>query len=222
MCVVVPRAPCWGNFQSPADPPRNHFIDPLYGGPHRSGCNVSALLSRPKEPSRSSGHHRAKGYRAPCNHDQGPSCPWTQTGVSSPASTKAEMSALPLETHRPAPRNSWAASPGGEESARSGRQPSAYREEHGPEEARSTRFLSTARRVAGGVRRTSQELRPVHQCLHHRFRLRSGCATRAAREPARSTDARDAALTSRPDQHSPRRSPDRKSANAGGGHAVPR
>ena len=54
-----------------------------------------------QEPSCSVDHEQ-RALRSPLQPlTRRPSCPWTQTGVSAPASTKVEMSALPLETHRP-------------------------------------------------------------------------------------------------------------------------
>ena len=143
------------------------------------------------------------------------------TGVSTPASTKREMSALPLGTHRPAPRISWAASGVSGERARSGGQPSAYRKEHGPKEARSTRFLSSARRAAGGVRCARPQLRSVRQCFHQCCRLRSARAAHTARDTARSTDARDAAIAGCPDQHAPGGRADRQSLDTSGSSAMP-
>ena len=76
--------------------------------------------------------------------------PGPTTGVSTPASTKAEMSALPLET----PSTSALKARGlsrwtREESAGKRGALAAYRVPHGPQETRSTHLISSPRADAG-------------------------------------------------------------------------
>lgn len=93
MCVVLPRPPCWGNFQSPADPPRKSLSVPPYGGlatgfatsrrSHHDQKETAALLLD---------NLRAKGLRRPLQPStRGFRAPWTLDRCSAPASTKRRL-----------------------------------------------------------------------------------------------------------------------------------
>lgn len=104
MCVVLPRPPCWGYFQSPADPPRKSLSVPPYGGLATGFATSRRSYHDQKETAALLlDNLRAKGCRAPCNHDQGPSCPMDPDRCFGTGFDQRVISALPLDTHRPAP-----------------------------------------------------------------------------------------------------------------------
>lgn len=166
----------------PSRPPWTPSGQPFAAG-SRVG-NVIAVASRPEELfALLVDTIEQRALRSPLQPlTRRPSCPWTQTGVSSPATTKAEMSALPLETHRPfgagdALRFAGHAARGTREE---GRRADRLRCWHGSEEARTTNLLSSPRQHAGRVRCARPQFRPFPERLYHTRCLCRRCPSRTA------------------------------------------
>ena len=91
MCVVVPRPPCQGDRPVPRGPPRAR----------------SSPLHCDQEPSCSVDHEQ-RAFAPLASTTKGLRAPGPRPVFRHRLSTKAEMSALPLETHRPALESTWA------------------------------------------------------------------------------------------------------------------